>query len=217
MMRLFAIAAVAALSTATHAEDLTKLMAACAPQVHPSTLSAIVRTESNGRMYVLSDDGPRGLPYAQRKTMLRTIHAGSSEEAATIAKDLIARGHLVGLGLTQVNSQNLPALGLTVEQVLDPCINLRAGGQILTSFFRTASVRLKDPQEALLAAISAYNTGSFQRGFANGYVRKVLVNAGAGVPALSAASRRGLQAKGRTMQVQYLQDARHSEIEVEFQ
>ncbi|MGY8527596.1 lytic transglycosylase domain-containing protein [Paracidovorax citrulli] len=190
-------------------------MAECAPNVHPSTLSAIVRTESNGRMFVLSDDGPRGLPFSERKTMLRSIHPSSPGEAAAIAKDLIARGHLVGLGLTQVSSQNLRALGLTVEQALDPCTNLRAGAQILSSFYKTASSKFEDRQTALMAAISAYNTGSFQRGFSNGYVGKVVANAGISVSALSAGPS-GAKS-GRTYRAAPALEPRYAEIEVEFQ
>src|SRR5690606_23328138 len=38
--------------------------------------------------------------------------------------------------------------------------------------------------QALRAALSCYNTGNFRRGLANGYVGKVLTQAGIKVPAL---------------------------------
>lgn len=220
MKRLLFATGLSLVAAYVHAQtDLNALIAACAPTVHPSTMGAIVRTESNGRMFVLSDDGPRGLPFSERKAMLRTIHAGTADEAATIAKDLINRGHLVGLGLTQVSSQNLARLGLTVEQVLDPCTNLQAGSKILTTFYLNAASKYRDEQAALRAAISAYNTGNFERGFSNGYVRTVLNNTAAGVPALVSSPVRGAAtlSSGRNAMPAKAFDPRHAELEVEFQ
>ncbi|MCS6496791.1 lytic transglycosylase domain-containing protein [Burkholderia thailandensis] len=213
---------------AAHAQDLTTLMAQCAPSVHPRTLSAIVRTESSGHMYLLGDSGPRNLPWSIRKSMLRTFYPNTAQNAAEIAKSLIDSGHLVDIGLTQVSSQNLSRLGLTVEQVLDPCVNLRAGGQVLTDFYRNALRQYKDQQSALLAAISAYNTGNFDSGFSNGYVQRVLRNAGVAVPELKATAlrtvsanpvdttRRSARAYGESRRSSGLLQAKFSELDVEF-
>ena len=84
----------------------------------------------------------------------------------------IARGYSVDLGLMQVNSRNLAALGTTIEQVLDPCTNIKAGAAILTANYAEAVRSRGEGQAALQAALSAYNTGSFYRGFANGYVAR---------------------------------------------
>lgn len=180
---LLACAAVMAAS-AVHAEDLSALMARCVPDVHPKTMAAIVRVESTAQKYVISDDGPGNLPYSERKALLRSFYPSSLEEAAGIAKDLIGRGHWVGLGLTQIASRHLPGRGLSVEQALDPCTNLREGGRILVDSYVSALKRYPDPQEALYAAISAYNTGNFVAGFSNGYVQKVVTAAGYKVPEL---------------------------------
>ena len=213
---------------AAHGQDLSSLMAQCAPGVHPTTLSAIVRTESSGHMYVLADSGPRNLPWSIRKSMVRTFYPSTPQEAAEIAKSLIDSGHLVDIGLTQVSSQNLPRLGLSIEQLLDPCVNLRAGGQILTDFYLNARKQYKDQQSALLAAISAYNTGNFESGFSNGYVQRVVTNAGATVPELKTTSLRAassnLGATGRRTGRAYgavsrsngLLQAKFSELDVEF-
>lgn len=204
------------------AEDLTAMMQRCAPNVHPTTLSAIVKTESSGRMFVLLDNGPANLPFSVRKTMLRTIYPDSATEAASIARDLIARGHLVDMGLTQLNNRNLAGLGLSVEQALDPCTNLWAGGTILSNFYTNASKQYRDQQSALLAAISAYNTGDFERGFNNGYVKTVLRNAGQPVPALLtsgprvASSGSSPRSSRRIAHRSGLLDAKFSELEVEF-
>ncbi|MBN3815178.1 lytic transglycosylase domain-containing protein [Paraburkholderia sp. Se-20369] len=204
-----------------HAEDLVSMMQRCAPNVHPTTLSAIVKTESSGRMYTLLDNGPANLPYSVRKTMLRSIYPESATEAASVARDLIARGHIVDIGLTQLNNRNLARLGLTVDQAVDPCTNLWAGGTVLSNFYVNASKQYRDQQGALLAAISAYNTGDFEKGFSNGYVNTVIRNAGMPVPALlttgprvstGSASRSSRSTPRRSV----LLDAKFSELEVEF-
>jgi type IV secretion system protein VirB1 len=186
---LFIAATLAHCSGAQGAEkDAAELMSRCAPKVNYETLGAIVRAESSGRMFVLSDDGPRGLPWSKRKSMIRSIYPSDAKEAAAIAATLIENGHLVGIGLTQVNSQHLSRFNVTVEELLDPCKNLAVGSQILSELFEKAkaSGRYANDQQSLGAAISAFNTGNFQDGFENGYVRKVLDNVTAGVPKFTA-------------------------------
>lgn len=68
-------------------------------------------------------------------------------------------------------------LGLTWETVFDPCTNIAALGRVLTANYNSASAG-RDPQSALRVALSMYNTGSQTRGFRNGYVAKVVGNAG---------------------------------------
>lgn len=146
---------------------------ACALNVSPVTLEAVARVESGGNSLALNVNrlqGPQPRPVG--------IAA-----AVRIAEGYIARGFSVDLGLMQVNSRNLPALGYTVEQVLDPCTNVAAGGRILTANYADAARRMGEGQPALQAALSAYNTGSFSAGFRNGYVAKY-VGPG-GVPALA--------------------------------
>ena len=91
------------------------LMQQCAPQVAPVTLAAIVQQESGGNPLALHDN-TSGKSYAPTTVA----------EAARLARELIAQGHSVDIGLAQINSRNLPRLGLGVDQVLDPCANLHA-------------------------------------------------------------------------------------------
>jgi type IV secretion system protein VirB1 len=73
----------------------------------------------------------------------------------------------------QVNSRNLAELGYTIEQVLDdPCANIRAGAAVLSADYAAAVRTHGEGQAALQAALSAYNTGDFYSGFANGYVAR---------------------------------------------
>lgn len=146
--------------------DFNAIAAECAPWVAPQTLAAIVRTESQFRTFAIGVNG--GAKLARQPS--------TKEEAVVTAKWLIANNYNIDMGLGQVNSANLAKTGLSVEEAFDPCKNLAAAGKILTWNYQSASKKIPDPQAALHAAISAYNTGSFTRGFSNGYVQKVLNN-----------------------------------------
>jgi type IV secretion system protein VirB1 len=70
----------------------------------------------------------------------------------------------------QVNSQNLGALGYSMADTFSPCRNISAGARILAADYVAAAKRIGPGQPALLAALSAYNSGSFTKGFYSGYV-----------------------------------------------
>lgn len=156
------------------ASDLEALMQRCAPEIHPTTLGAIVRTESYGKAFVISDDGPANQPWSVRKTMLRSFNPASAQDAIALVEKLTGEGHIVGIGLTQINSRNLARLGLSVTSALEPCTNLRYGAKILLDFYQSAFKKYQNRDQALVAAISAYNTGDFENGVSNGYVQKVV-------------------------------------------
>ena len=138
------------------------MMHQCAPNVAPATTSAIIQIESGGNPFALGVNGP----------IARRPHPRSAAEAAALARFYIARGYSVDLGLMQINSRNLPGLGYTVEQILEPCNNLRAGSRIIGRGYAGAVKRFGEGQDALRAALSAHNTGNYEQGFKNGYVAK---------------------------------------------
>lgn len=145
----------------THAA-LEALLLVCAPNVAPSTMHAIIQAESAGNPHAVNINGPW------------LARASSAVDAARAARWALSKGYSVDLGLMQVNSRNLHMLGLTIEQALEPCTNLRAGAAILSANYATAAERHGPGQAALLAAISAYNTGNHTKGFSNGYVARVV-------------------------------------------
>jgi len=147
--------------------DLPSLIAECAPNVGPATMMAIIKTESGGSAYAINDN-----------TLRVPKQPKSYAEAVAMATDRINKGHSIDMGLAQINSKNLKWLGLTVAQVFDPCTNLKASAKVLQSGYERAAKQYGAGQQALLAALSAYNTGSLVRGFANGYVQKVVNNSG---------------------------------------
>ena len=142
------------------------LASQCSPTVAPQTVAAIVQTESHGRPFALNVNGGSQPP-----------RQANAARAAETAKRYIAAGYSVDLGLGQINSRNMRWLGLTWETVFDPCTNIAALGRVLTQNYDTA-IAGRDPQTALRVALSLYNTGSSSRGFRNGYVTKVVGNAG---------------------------------------
>jgi type IV secretion system protein VirB1 len=152
------------------AAAILALASQCAPNVAPQTVAAIVQTESHGRLLALNVNGGTQPP-AQ-------INAAS---AAATAQRYIAAGYSVDLGLGQINSRNMRWLGLTWDNVFDPCTNVTALGRVITQNYN-AAIAGRDPQTALRIALSLYNTGSSSRGFRNGYVAKVVGNAGLAGP-----------------------------------
>ncbi len=148
------------------AATILALASQCAPTVAPETVLAIILTESRGLPFALNVNGGRQPP---RQT--------NAANAAATARRFVAAGYSVDLGLGQINSRNIRWLGLTWETVFDPCTNVAALGKVMTSNYNAVKAG-RDPQAALRLALSMYNTGSRSRGFHNGYVAKVVRNAG---------------------------------------
>jgi len=157
--------------------DLIMLIEQCAPQVAPSTIQSIIRTESNFNPLAINVNGNVRL-----KSQPRT-----AAEAASWSQWLIEHDYSVDMGLMQINSRNLPRLKLTPAEIFDPCRNIQAGAAILQSDYRRAAKIHGPGNKALLLAISSYNTGSFERGFRNGYVEKVIKHSAAAAPAAAVA------------------------------
>ena len=132
------------------------------PGVHPRTTQQIIAIESQGNALAIHVNGEGSKQYRPQR----------ADEAARLARELISQGRSVDLGLMQVNSKNLKRLGLTPSDALDPCKNIKAGTQILKESYGRAEAALGPGQEALKAAVSAYNSGNFRTGFDNGYVGK---------------------------------------------
>lgn len=167
------------------------LMIACAPNVAPETMQEIIRVESSGNPLAVNvntkwlivkdeqgnpvlvpDENGEPKPKREKVSFKYPVEIKTAQDAVTVAHTAIAAGHTVDLGLTQVNSSNLKALGYRVEEMFEPCKNIAAGARILTNFYSSAKPRHDGEQAALQAALSAYNTGSFTNGFNNGYVAR---------------------------------------------
>ena len=151
-----------------------QLALSCAPAVASETLAAVARTESGFNPLAVHDNATG-----------RSFAPASAAEAEGLASVLITTGHSVDVGLMQVNSANFPALGLTIAQAFDPCASLAAGAKVLVRAYRGGATD-DAQQQAIRVALSRYNTGDPDRGFTNGYVRKVEASAVQVVPAIRA-------------------------------
>ena len=137
----------------------------CAPAVDPVTMAAVVKQESGGQPWVVNNNTTR-----------KSMAFASKAVAVAAAVAAVGRGESVDMGLAQINSKNLPALGLTVEQVFDPCTNIAAGANILAASYGRAG--------SLGGALSMYNTGRFDSKIGAAYTQKVFGQAGVQVPAI---------------------------------
>lgn len=150
-----------------------QLAAACGPTVHVETLASIAHAESSFDPLAIHDN-----------VTGRTYRPNTLAQAVQLAGDLISvKRRSVDLGLMQINSANLPRLGLSIADTFDPCKNIAAGARVLVGGYEVPAAGL-DAQPALLRALSRYNTGKPNRGFTNGYVRRVQYAAGQIVPAI---------------------------------
>ena len=145
-------------------EFLLSLSLACAPMVHPETALRLVKHESGNNPFSIGINGPYRLSPQPK----------SRAQAIATAQMLVAAGLSIDMGLGQINSRNLPQLGLTLETVFDPCLNLRAMQVVLLQGYERATKTHGPGQRALVAALSSYNTGHPERGVRNGYVASVL-------------------------------------------
>ncbi|WP_395009154.1 lytic transglycosylase domain-containing protein [Undibacterium sp.] len=144
--------------------DFNQIAQECVPWVAPRTLAAIVRPESGFNPLAIGINGGARL----------VRQPANVQEAVVTAKWLIANGYNIDVGAGQINVKNLIPYGLSIDNAFDPCKNLAVAGSILYWNYQSALKKYPNPQDALRAAISAYNTGSFERGFKNGYVQKVV-------------------------------------------
>ncbi|AFJ90375.1 Type IV secretion complex protein VirB1 (plasmid) [Burkholderia sp. KJ006] len=149
--------------------DFAILAQQCAPNVHPTTLQALVQAESGFNPFAIGVVG--GHLKRQPKTL---------DEAVVTARALDAQGLNFSMGLGQVNKANLRRYGLTYETVFDMCSNLKAGSGILHDCY-TRAVPAVGKTAAIGAALSCYYSGNFSRGFkadfkGTSYVQRVAAN-----------------------------------------
>lgn len=137
-------------------------LASCAPGVSAETLRAVIAVESGGNPLALGINGPLQLVREPK----------NADEATQAALAVLSAGYSVDLGLMQVNSSNLEGLGVTLEEMFEPCKNVGAGARVLEEAYARAVAVHGEGQRALRAALSAYNTGDLEQGILNGYVAR---------------------------------------------
>ena len=145
--------------------DLPMLVAQCASGIHPVTMQAVVRAESDGNPYAIGVVG--GRLARQPRTL---------DEALATAGALERAGWNYSVGLAQVNRSHFAEYGLNGADKFDACRNLRAGADILARCYARAAGRARASQAALRDGLSCYYSGNFQTGYRAGYVQRVVMN-----------------------------------------
>jgi type IV secretion system protein VirB1 len=161
----FGIPAFPALAAPISSADFDALAAKFAASVPVATLAAVARTESGVDPWVVHDN-----------TTGASIRPNSLADAQIDAGQLVGRGDSVDIGLMQINSANLPALGISATDALDPCVSLAGGASVLRAAYGGGNTNAEQ-QVALLLALSRYNTGTPFKGIMSGYARAVEQNA----------------------------------------
>jgi type IV secretion system protein VirB1 len=154
--------------------DFNTLAQACAPEVAPTTMAAIVRIESGFNPYAI------GVVHGHLVRQPRNLG-----EAVASVHELERAGYDYSVGLAQINRAHFDAYGLTPEAALEPCGNLAAGAHVLSRCFERARAITSEPQQALrasLSSLSCYASGNFVTGYRIGYVQRVVADAGKQVP-----------------------------------
>lgn len=147
--------------------ELNALILQCALNVAPSTMVAIIKTESRNNPLAIGINKGYRLKY-QPKT---------PEQAKAWVTYLEKNNYNFDVGLAQINIKNIHKYGYKAADAIDPCLNLKMASDILHKNYKGALASSSNSSDALKKAISAYNTGNYQSGFKNGYVQRVYANA----------------------------------------
>src|SRR3546814_12457957 len=96
---------------------LAALLQACAPQVAPETMMAVIRVDSAGDPFRIG---------VNKGGALRR-QPGNAPDAIATAKGLMRRAASFEAGMMQINSATVARLGMTPETVFDPCTHFTNG------------------------------------------------------------------------------------------
>jgi type IV secretion system protein VirB1 len=138
----------------------------CLPDEYWPIMSKIIAHESGANQFAINVNGGKYKLDKQPET---------KDSAVRVAKMLIEQGFNIDMGYAQINSQHLQPkgflskYGVSVEDIFDPCVNLRAGANIY------GSAHVRNGGNVGLA-LSVYNTGTTTKGLSNGYVKNVLAS-----------------------------------------
>jgi type IV secretion system protein VirB1 len=151
----------------------------CAPLADIGTMLAIATTESALHVDSISLNRPvqsarrLGLNH-HRLELMRQPH--TKAEALRWMQWFSERQYTVSVGLMQINIENARLFHVAPEQLFDPCTNIAIGASVLARTYRRGIENHQEPHQALLDAISTYNSGSSTMGYSNGYVHSVVQN-----------------------------------------
>ncbi|MGC9216970.1 transglycosylase SLT domain-containing protein [Acidithiobacillus sp.] len=152
--------------------DVQQIVQACSGPVAPATMAAIVGTESGGDPWAIyvNGMGPKG-----------SMRFPSQAAAVAAATHYVRLGYKVDMGLAQVDSENLGHFGLSIQQVFNPCTNVRTGAMILAgAYIQALKAGYAPGASALTHGFEAYNSGQTTGDYS--YAQTVWRHAGVSLP-----------------------------------
>jgi type IV secretion system protein VirB1 len=175
-------------STATYLESNVRysqsqmivLLKSCAPHAALNTMLAVATTESDFHPYAISVNRPQKLASSigLNNQAIELARQPNSKLEAIFWMRWLLRHHIsVSVGLLQVSTENAARFHLNPEQLFDPCTNIAVGANLLAEAYAAQMQAAPYDPDALLHALSVYNSGTANFGFYNGYVDRILKNA----------------------------------------
>ncbi len=129
---------------------LSAMPACSVPGMVPEFWPSVVRVESHYDPLALHDD-----------TASRSYYPDTSAETEATARRLMAAGHSIGVGLSQLTAGSearfFEKFGLSIRQALDPCTNMQAGARHFVN-----------------GALQRYNTGKTDSPAGQAYALRVI-------------------------------------------
>lgn len=110
------------------------LVERCAPEAPAQPLATIVREASGFEPLAIRADGDRPV----------VIQGTSRADAIELATEFVVAGYRVRVGLAQIDTRDLDALGFTLPEGFDPCANIQAAAQLVA----------KDPAKLMASGTS---------------------------------------------------------------
>ena len=161
-------------------DQMIALLKNCAPHAALNTMLAVATTESGFHPYAISINNPQKLAdkvgLANRAIELAR-QPNSRLEAVLWMRWLLQHRISISVGLLQVNTDNAAQFHLNPERLFDPCTNIAVGANLLAEAYAEQMQTAPNDPDALLRALSIYNSGTTNFGFYNGYVERILKNA----------------------------------------
>ncbi len=152
--------------------EFEQLASKCAPDIAPDTMASVIEIESGFRPYAIAVvNGP-------------SFYPETYEEALLKINEIATQNVSFSVGLGQINNRNFERMGVTPEQMLDPCFNIKASAQVLGECYRRAIKEHDSQSDSLKAALSCYYSGNFITGIKQGYVDKVVRKGKERVPSI---------------------------------
>lgn len=132
------------------------------PNTETQIIQKIIQVESNNQQFAININ------------KIGSFIPQNKDEAKVLAENFTKKGYSVDIGLMQFNSNNLRSpifSNYNIEDLLDACKNIKAGSDVFYLAYEMTDEKL-DKEKRINQALSMYNTGSFEKGFSNGYVSR---------------------------------------------